>query len=83
MAQWLKQKHFDFGNLLIVSALKPFHFSLCLPFFFLLRKKVEGRGGACPLVSSGVACSVNIPQLSLNISQYALMPLSMPENILF
>ena len=37
---------FDLSDsLLIVSALKPFLFSLCLPFFFLLRKKMRGT---CP-----------------------------------
>ena len=44
--EWLKQKYFDLSDsLLIVSALKSFLFSLCLPFLFLLRKKVGGRGG--------------------------------------
>ena len=38
--EWLKQEYFDFGDsLLMVSALKPFLFYLCHPFFFLLRKK--------------------------------------------
>ena len=42
---WLKQ-YFDLGDsFLIVSVLKPFLFSLCLPFFFLLRKNVGGKGG--------------------------------------
>ena len=40
-------------KLLIVSALKPFLFPLCLPFFFLLHKKVGGGHG--PSGHSGVA----------------------------
>ena len=43
--EWLKQWYFDLGDsLLRVSSLKPFLFCLFLPFFFLLRKKVGGRG---------------------------------------
>ena len=50
--QRLKQQYFDLGDsLLIDSVLKPFLFSLCLPFFFLLRKNVGGHGPPAPQVS--------------------------------
>ena len=50
--EWLKQKHFDFGDsLLIVSALKVFLFSFCFPFFFLLRKKWRAMAPSGPPVS--------------------------------
>ena len=51
--EWLKQSYFDLGDrLLVVSALKPFLFSRCLPFFFLLLKKVGVHGP--PPVSSAL-----------------------------
>ena len=41
---------FDLGDsILVVSALKPFLFCLCLPFFFLQRKKMGGVVGMVPL----------------------------------
>ena len=50
--EWLKQSYFDLGDsLLIVSAaLEPFLSSLCLPFFFLLCKKMGGHGPLLPPV---------------------------------
>ena len=52
--EWSKQSDFDLGDsLLIVSALKPFLFFLCIPFFFLLCKKVGRPWPPGPLDVTG------------------------------
>ena len=47
--EWSKQSDFDLGDsLLIVSALKPFLFFLCLPFFLFAMQKSGGAMAPWP-----------------------------------